>query len=426
MLLELTLKNWTSFRDSTSCSLLASEKETQHSDHKVFCPPLQTSILPITMLYGGNASGKSNLIHGLKFVRGLVVSGILIPGMLNSTISTNPFLLDKAYITKPSEFSIAFFQNDTVYEYKLEVSKVIHCEELFVCSADNDRLVFSRKDGKLQLGDGISDKDRDRLQSDFELIKDTQLLLNRAIFVGLQQREIVDAYDWFASLIFIDPDQPFSPFWGKPNKELDDLLYKLDTGISAIGYEPIKFELSDENKQIVKLLDGRKSAVLVSPNERLSIEQDEDLSFKVQRLFTRHLGPDGKLHKFQYSRESDGSKRAFDLAQAILALNEPGSKHTIFIDEIDRSLHPLMSLELIKMFLANRDVKSQSQLIVSCHNPLLLDQSLIRRDEVWLTDRDKTGISSLSSISDFAGLDDDSDIKDMYFLGKFGSLPSFF
>jgi AAA15 family ATPase/GTPase len=140
------------------------------------------------------------------------------------------------------------------------------------------------------------------------------------------------------------------------------------------------------------------------------------------RLTTYHKGVDGKHVVFEIPDESEGTERMIDLLPAFFELTNPTSNKVFFIDELDRSLHTHLTRALVESFLESRTTESRAQLLFTTHDPLLLDQELLRRDEIWFIDKLEDGHSRLTALSDFKGIRYDKDIRKNYLLGRFAGL----
>jgi AAA15 family ATPase/GTPase len=121
--------------------------------------------------------------------------------------------------------------------------------------------------------------------------------------------------------------------------------------------------------------------------------------------------------------ESDGSQRLIDLLPAFLDVSDASSKKVYVIDEVDRSLHTLLTRHLLKAYLANCSTNTRSQLLFTTHDVLLMDQQLLRRDEMWVAERNVTGISNLFSFSEYKDVRYDKDIRKSYLQGRLGGIP---
>jgi len=123
------------------------------------------------------------------------------------------------------------------------------------------------------------------------------------------------------------------------------------------------------------------------------------------------------------NNESDGSRRVIDLLPAFLYLAAGANPNVYIIDELDRSLHTLLTRKLLELFLGEYSSSSRSQLLFTTHDLLLMDQNLLRRDEMWITDRNKDGSSNLISFSEYKDVRYDKDIQKSYLQGRLGGIP---
>ena len=209
---------------------------------------------------------------------------------------------------------------------------------------------------------------------------------------------------------------------------MNEMLPQLDTGISHLGGEEIPFDNipfpeSFKSKLQEDVKEGMTIRFLYSPtNERFIITRRAgDLVAK--KLVTFHPKSDGTEAKFEIRQESDGSQRIIDLLPAFLEVSATSSKKVYVIDEVDRSLHTLLTRQLLEDYLANCSTKSRSQLLITTHDVLLMDQALLRRDEMWVAERDIKGSSGLFSFSDYKDVRYDKDIRKNYLQGRLGGVP---
>ena len=136
-----------------------------------------------------------------------------------------------------------------------------------------------------------------------------------------------------------------------------------------------------------------------------------------------HPKSDGTEAKFETHQESDGSQRVIDLLPAFLDLSTQTSPRVYVIDEIDRSLHPLLIRQLLEAYLGNCSTETRKQLLLTTHNVMLMDQQLLRRDEMWVAERDNSGASSLFSFSEYKDVRYDKDLRKSYLQGRLGGIP---
>jgi hypothetical protein len=149
----------------------------------------------------------------------------------------------------------------------------------------------------------------------------------------------------------------------------------------------------------------------------------KDGELVANKLVTYHQRQDGKEVKFEMHHESDGSQRVIDLLPAFLEAAAPNSSKVYVIDELDRSLHTLLSRQLIEGFLSCSSSDTRSQLLVTTHDVLLMDQKLLRRDEMWVVERNQQGESSMLSFSEYNDVRYDKDIRKSYLQGRLGGIP---
>ena len=142
-----------------------------------------------------------------------------------------------------------------------------------------------------------------------------------------------------------------------------------------------------------------------------------------KKLVTYHPKADGTEAKFEIRQESDGSQRVIDLLPAFLELSAQVSKKVYVIDDLDRGLHTLLTRRLIEFYLKGCSKDTRSQLLISTHDVLLMDQQLLRRDEMWVIERDPTGASNLLSFSEYKDVRYDKDIRKSYLRGRLGGIP---
>jgi uncharacterized protein len=427
MLIKFTVSNWMSFRNETSFSMIAS-REKQHRERIPSINKYKTKILPIAAIYGGNASGKTNFFKALNFVKELVVKGT----QPDSLISVEPFLLDTKDSEKPTGFSFELLIDETIYEFSFSVTRQKIVEEKLVqVSSTSETVLYNRRDNKPNFHDSFS-KDQ-FLDFAFKGTRDNQLFLTNSVSQKVETFKSV--YNWFKdSLVLVAPDSRFTPFEHFLDEDnplyltMNKRLSQLDTGIDHLGFqeipinnislpETIKTDLQENIKEgmAVRMLDGygKQRFVVTRKNGDLI----------VKKLIAYHPKSDGSEAKFEIHQESDGSRRVIDLLPAFLEISAESSKKVYVIDEVDRSLHSILTRQLLELYLESCSSESRAQLLFTTHDVLLMDQHLLRRDEMWVTERDKVGVSTLLSFSEFKDVRYDKDIRKSYLQGRLGGIP---
>ncbi|MCK5229651.1 MAG: AAA family ATPase, partial [Desulfobulbaceae bacterium] len=221
---------------------------------------------------------------------------------------------------------------------------------------------------------------------------------------------------------FIKEDSPLYDY-------MNEALSRLDTGIAKIGGEDIPFEsipmLPIEIRNQIKeaLTENKPVRIRLDTHGDRYVVQLKDDEIQAQKLVSFHLDSENKEVKFDLKSESDGSLRLIDLLPAFLAMSQDGPSKTFVIDELDRSLHTLLSRQLLASYLADCGPDSRSQLLITTHDVLLMDQDLMRRDEMWVAERDADGSSELIAFSDYKEIRNDKDIRKSYLQGRLGGIP---
>jgi AAA15 family ATPase/GTPase len=241
--------------------------------------------------------------------------------------------------------------------------------------------------------------------------------------------------NWFRrSLKLIAPDSRFAPFKrfmdekGDLSKTMNHLLPQFDTGISHFCGETIPIESIPLFKNIKaeileELKEGTSIGLAFAPtNERIIVTR-ENGELRAEKVVTCHLMDDGTEARFDFSEESDGTQRLLDLLPAFFEVSKANSDSVFVIDEIDRSLHTVLTRRLIESFLSTCSSESRTQLLFTTHDVLLMDQELLRRDEMWVSERDASGSSNLLSFSEFKEMRYDKDIRKSYLQGRLGGVP---
>jgi len=419
MLLTFAVENWMSFEKEAVFSMVASS-ERQHSDRLSRVSKYDLKILPIAAVYGANASGKSNLFRALHFVKTLVTRQ---SQRESPKAFAQPFRLNSKSIQKPTRFRIEMLIDETIYElsFTIQNGKVIE-EKLVKITSTSERELYRRQLGKIRLAKSLNTT---RMKYAFEGTREGQLYLSNCVS---QRIEIFNPiYSWFDNTLeLIAPDDRFEPFESLSRDPkgalLDMLLQRLDTGITHLDYEPMD-SIPQSIKDAFHDLKENGRAILVSPfDERLFISKHNG-ELVAKKLMTYHSTTDGEMARFDLRHESDGSKRVIDLLPAFIDLCEKGSNKVYVIDELDRSLHTVLSRHLLELYLHGCTAQTRTQLMFTTHDVLLMEQNLLRRDEMWITERGRAGASTLSSFSEYRDVRYDKDIRKSYLQGRLGGIP---
>ncbi len=423
MLVKFSVKNWMSFRDEVCFSMVAS-REKNHGVRVPRVSKYKTRILPVAGIYGGNASGKTNLIKALRFAKMLVVKGT----QPKDSIPVEVFLLDEYSAQQPSRFTFELLVDETIYEYSFVVTRDAVLEEkLVLITATDEKMLYARRQVEFDFG---SDGDKDGLlKLVSKATRDNQLFLTNSVFQNIENFRPV--HDWFAdNLQLVAPESRFTrPLLDGDHPKfasMNSLLTQLDTGISDLSVE----EVPIENIPFPVDLIGNLSENMKEGQELFITAKGDPFSLlrrdgKViaTKLMTFHSSSAGDRVKFGMQLESDGSRRVIELLPAFLELTAEASRRVFVIDELDRSLHTLLSRHLLDEYLSSCSPTSRAQLVFTTHDVLLMDQKLLRRDEMWVAERDRSGGSSLISFNEYRDVRYDKDVRKSYLQGRLGGIP---
>ena len=421
MLVSFKLENWMSFKGKAAFSMIAS-RERQHRDRLPKPGKYKTRFLPIATIYGGNASGKTNFFRALNFAKTLVVRGTTP----DSPIPVEPYLLDAKSAGMPSRFEFVLLTDESMYEYSFAVtSKTVLEEKLVKITGKREDTLYERTGGKIGFHDSL---EKPFLDFVFRGTRDNQLFLTGSVWhkIGVFR----PVYDWFKkNLELVAPDSRFDMFEQFLDENhphyttMSKLLPMLDTGIAQLGYQEIPFETLRIPASFRKHIQENvvdNASIRLSP-EIVVISEGGKIIAK--KLMAYHGTADGTMAKFEIRQESDGSQRVIALLPVFLNLASRGSKKVYVIDEVDRSLHTKLSRWLIEAYLAKCSPETRGQLLITTHDVLLMDQKFMRRDEMWVTERDALGASSLTSFSEYLDIRYDKDIRKSYLQGRLGGIP---
>lgn len=425
MLLRFSVTNFLSFREKATLEMVASN-ERQHADRLPKVDKFRMKVLPVTAIFGGNASGKSNFVSALMFSQAVITTSV------TNGFRAVPFRLNASNLKKPSAFSFELLIDELVYHYSFELlTDQVLCEELSVQNSTGTRLIFSRNKNKLRFGTSptLRKEDLDRLQTVKQLVNDNVLFLSLASqFKTISA--VLPVSRWFQQrLCILRPDshlQTVADYTVKGSELSTDfhgVLRAIDSGIDHIDVISVprsEIRIRAELEKTLKDALSLNKGVIRQGDIIWSLHNGE---LQAQKIVSYHKGTSGENVLFNFADESDGTRRVLDLIPALLALSDQQSHITFVIDELDRSLHHKLSLYLLQQFLGRCNSGSRSQLIFTTHDLGLLDQKLLRRDELWVMDRSSSGASNMYPLSDFGEIRYDKDLRKMYLQGYLGGIP---
>ena len=431
MLINFTVSNWKSFKEPTSLSMIAS-REKQHSNHIQYLPEYKMNVLPISVVFGANAAGKSNLVTAIEFARNQITS-------FDFNQRPDQFRLDTLCSKKDSSFDFLFTINDVLYHYvfSLKNDGTVSYELLERAHGKKLKPLFERTaDGKIDFGNCIPETAQIVIKS---VMPQKFVLSHVATLNNDYLEELKRIYSWFRfKLVILTPASRLLRFTQRfmPTGKLSDVLHKLDTSVTKIDFEPIShrevaniFSANELDQVSRELGKDVKNLLITGPNDDFyKFELQKDV-LTCSKMVSYHKGCNGKLVPFKISENSDGTRRCLHLFPAFNALVTPASDCCYIIDELDRSLHTNLVKQLLASFLDTRNQDTRSQLLLTCHDIQQMDQNVLRRDEIWIAERDEnTQSTNLASLNEFRLGDkkirkDRSTLPQLYTDGYLGGVP---
>jgi len=383
---------------------MIASKDLSLEDNLITSVLKSDNLLRSAVIYGANASGKSNILMAFYFLKALVLNSH--NHQKGQGIKYEPFKLDKACLQIPTRFQIIFIQNEIKYAYTIAFNGIKVLEESLYWYKNNRRaLLFERINTEFKFT-------RDKTIQNFiaERTLENTLYLSKATQENYQ--EVFPVFDWFKNqLQFIGPYQPIGSerptiaFIEKESKNKELILKALAEADLAL--EDIEVNL--------RLLE--KIPESLPPEIKSFINIAKTLSLEEINIKTSHKGV-----VFDYfTEESEGTKRLFSLIGLWLDALENG--RILVIDELEVKLHHKLNLFLINLFHNKIQNKTNAQLIFTTHNTNLLDQTIFRRDQIWFTEKnEEKGSTELYSLIEFSPRKD-KDIERGYLAGRYGALP---
>ena len=409
MFIQFAFKNYKSFRDDTVLDLSAT-KITEHNERVVTIG--KERMLPTAAIYGANASGKSNVIEAFRFMTTYVMDSLNYGGEMSKkgsksrVVRRTPFLFDTNSKNEDSTFEVFFITSEDMgcktYNYGFALNDDGVSEEwLNVKSktAKEYKRIIYRGEGELDLS-GIPAKSRENIRIALE--KETLIV---SLGAKLKIAKLKMIRDWFFNISFTNFGDPIE------NAFVSRLL-------------PYEFAESKEvQKNIIKCFSSFDPSIVDFDVTEFKDEAGEE-HIRIEAVH-KVAGTD-ELTSIPFEDESDGTLKMFALYQAMHDALESGG--VFCIDELNARLHPLLVRNFIITFLNPEINVNHAQLIFTTHEAWLLANNLLRRDEIWFTEKDSDGATTLYSLADFVDEDGvkirkDESFEKNYLLGKYGAIP---
>jgi uncharacterized protein len=414
MLIQFSVGNYRSFKERATFSMLAAKlvsKEKKIDENNLFTIDNELKLLKSAAIYGANASGKSNLVKALVFMKQFMVNSSK-ETQSTDEINVEHFRLSTETDGEPSFFELVFLMDGQKYRYGFEATQDrVISEWLFYVPNKREAKLFERnldtiKSTNIYNADGIDKRTR-----------------SNALFLSVSAQFNVDIaekiLEWVTDKLSIISglhNQPYLNYTVKcliDNENRSDivkLVKKLDLGISEIQVEQeditvdfLPDSMPDELKKFIVKNGGKATSIGVSHRKF-----DSDGNYKSIEEFDLE------------SHESEGTKKIFALAGPLVTALRAGE--TLMIDEFDASLHPLISHAIVELFNSSETNPNNAQLIFMTHDTNLLSNKLFRRDQIWFAEKNRYGATDLYSLVEYK-VRNDAPFEADYIKGKYGAIP---
>lgn len=417
MLIDFKFKNFMSFADECNFTMLAN-KDNSHSEDLISFGKDRAS--KVRLIYGANASGKTSFINAMYFISSFIAnSNMLLEKM---PIQVVPFKFCDNCFNTPSEFAITFIKDGLKYAYSFSCTreKVID-ERLDIYYSAKPTMIFNRFD----TNNYEFNKDAKILNPLKERNLDNKLFLVTTASWNYEKTKPVVDY-LLNTITVMDVDVLWKICLDRiyENNEQEEykafclkILNNADISISDFKVDPKKLkDVGSEAEMLNKLL-----SVATNGNEE-AMKTIQDTNIYSFTTF-HNVKNDNKDNKYPLplNEESLGTIKMFKYSPILYYVFKEGK--VLFVDEIDKSLHPLMVEYLIKMFHDKNINTNNAQLIANTHDTNLLNLGILRRDDIWFTERNyENGKTEMYSLSDFSPRTTEN-IEKAYLLGRFGAIP---
>lgn len=417
MLESFSVKNYRSFKEERNFSLLAgSIKEHKNSVIEVD----KYRLLPLVVFYGANSSGKSNIIQAINTMRRMVLRSVTLNE--GDKLPYNPFLLDKDSDKMPSEFEIQFITGAAHYRYGFEYGR----QEII------SEWLYERRFG----------------EREYELFvrsHDFIEVSEKRFPEGLGKEEMTNSNRLFLSLV--------GQLKGRLANELMGWFKNCNvlSGIETENYESFSLKMFMEHldgaelaqqffrdvqlgfkRFDVKETDIPHDVLEKAPHDlKMRIEKDLESGVLVEPITIHNIYDEngeviGEGEFPKNMMESEGSKKVIEMSGPIFDTLNHGK--VLIVDELDAKLHPLLTRNIVLLFMDKKVNKRGAQLIFATHDTNLLDLSIIRRDQIWFAEKDAVEASDVYSLVEFKDKEGkkvryDRDIKNDYIQGRYGAIP---
>ena len=403
MLIQFSARNFKSFKDPFTLDLFTN-KETAVSN--IIKSNLKNTYAS-AVFYGANGSGKSNILKAYNMMRNLVLNKDKV--MLSTDrLKINTFKLSTESEDDTSAFDICFIYNNKKFKYGFEYDEnIVYSEYLFVYETIQPTLIFeydlNEDEGKIKC-------------TKYKSLSQKKHLKNTLFLWDVDREDIEEAHEvlnWFKETIYIEFSNARNvnpSYWNNLNKPDVKNIFQIFIHDADFGIK----DIYQDSRPVMDVYDKIPNLPKNSIVEEITVKTthaklDEDNNF---------IG-DEKFNLFD--DESLGTQKYFYAIGPIINALKNGS--TLFLDELDASLHPILTRRLVELF-NNKEINGKgAQLIFTSQDTNLLDQTLFDKEQIWFVEKDEYGASHLTGLSEYRDIRKQEKIEEKYIKGKYGAIP---
>ena len=413
MLLRFGVSNHLSIRDFQELSFVASSLKDRDEGLIPCATAPKGTVVPAAVIYGANASGKSNLVNAVGAMKRMV-SFSQTRGEPGGGVPRQPFRLEPACAGEPSRFEIDFVIDGVRHHYGFEASDTaFESEWLYDFPGARRRMLFEREGGEFRFGRGL--KGRNGVIAD--LTRPNSLYLSAA--AQNKHEQLSKVFGYFRSIHGIGPVKapgvlPSTRLTERePDRRTIDFLGRIGTGV--IGYRRNEIDAPEELKALQRDIN---TAIRKRLKDSARIEPEPD--DKQVAIELAHRGRDGAPIYLDLDLESSGTRRL--LAVLDLAFRALDEGTPLFVDELGTSLHTQAAEAVLRLFCSPETNLKGAQLVATTHDTNLMRAPMLRRDQLWFTEKDADGATQLYPLTDIRTRKGD-DIEKGYLQGRYGAVP---
>jgi hypothetical protein len=391
MLINFKVKNFRSIQDEIILDLQATSDKTMKSDAVFDCG--KVSLLKCAAIYGANASGKTNILKAFMVFRGMVLESLLRSN-LRVDLSNEAFKLNEGTENKPSYFEIKFILEKEIFSYGFSMDKKCIISEWLKAEQGNKDLFIREKQAIQSNKNYFSEASEDLKKQVSERVLLLSLLashnkpISQKIMQFMQNTDVISGAERGRTL-----DYSFGQFLNNPDiaTKMKDFIVKADFGVADI-------------KASQKMITAQEIRNIPDKFKELLFKENSKIAERSLKFFHKKYNQKGKevcetVLDF-FTEESAGTQQMFALSAPVI--DSLQNKKVLLIDELEYGFHPTLCQYLVSIFNSKEKNPHNAQFIFTTHAVSLLDEDLLRRDEIYITNKNKKGATELFSLADIS------------------------